>query len=511
MSPDDPQSADSVERTGILSESIPPQLAPPAGAGNAESNAEPSAGQNAPRVRIGTQREGQGPPPAATPQPVVSPPKAIDEDAAPRPARPVVREKVPLPNLRAGLSDDLEAEFIAALGESSVEKLLNASPGVAGIEIEPETRVQARVIGVQRDDLFLDLGGRRQGAISIRAFPGQLPEPGAIIEVVVQRFDSVEGLYAVSLPGGAVDVGDWSDIAEGLVVEARVTGHNKGGLECEVNHIRGFIPAGQVAIYRVEDLSQLVGQKMACVVTEANRERRNLVLSRRAVLERESAESKQRLLAELEPGQTREGTVRSLQEFGAFVDLGGIDGLIHISQLSWDRLKHANEALELGQKVKVRVQKIDPASGRISLAFRDLSESPWTHAATKYAAHSRVHGVVSRLTEFGAFVRLEPGIEGLIHISELAHKRVFRAGDVVQEGQDVEVLVLSVDVERQRIGLSLKALAARPADEERKQAKAEEEEAAAELVAPTYQPKRKSPLKGGVGRSTGGEQFGLRW
>ena len=146
-----------------------------------------------------------------------------------------------------------------------------------------------------------------------------------------------------------------------MVVEARVTGHNKGGLECEVNRLRGFIPASQISMYRVEDLAQFVDQKFACVITEANPEKRNLVLSRRAVLEREKAEAKEKLMAELEVGQVREATVRSLQSFGAFVDLGGVDGLIHISQLSWDRIKHASEVLEVGQKVKVKIQKIDPA------------------------------------------------------------------------------------------------------------------------------------------------------
>ena len=175
-------------------------------------------------------------------------------------------------------------------------------------------------------------------------------------------------------------MGDWSEVSEGMIVEARVTGHNKGGLECEVNRLRGFIPASQISLYRVEDLAQFVGQKFACVITEANPDKGNLVLSRRAVLEREKAEAKTKLLAELEVGQVREGIVRSLQEFGAFVDLGGVDGLIHISQLSWDRIRHASEVLELGQKVKVKIQKIDPAhrqdrpgvprSGRESLGER---------------------------------------------------------------------------------------------------------------------------------------------
>ncbi len=181
--------------------------------------------------------------------------------------------------------------------------------------------------------------------------------------------------------------------------------------------------------------------------------------------------------------------------------------MIHISQLAWDRVQHASEVLHEGQKVKVRIQKIDPETGKIGLAYRDLSESPWANAAQRYPARSRVEGTVSRLMEFGAFVRLEPGIEGLIHISELSHKRVFRVADVVQEGQKVEVLVQSVDPVQQRISLSLKALESRP-EPAKKAEEPEEEEAAA---APTASPKRSKPLKGGIGSSSGGEKFGLKW
>jgi small subunit ribosomal protein S1 len=241
-------------------------------------------------------------------------------------------------------------------------------------------------------------------------------------------------------------------------------------------------------------------------VTEANPAKRNLVLSRRAILEREKAEAKETLLASLEVGQTREGTVRSLQNFGAFVDLGGVDGLIHISQLSWDRLKHASEVLEVGQNVKVKIQKIDPQTGKISLAFRDLSENPWAHAVRDFPSRSTVKGTVSRLMDFGAFVRLAPGVEGLVHISELSHKRVFRVSDFLSEGQEVEVLVQSVDPEAQRISLSLKALEAKTAPASKVEEPKDEPEA------PTSPPKkRKTPLKGGIGGPATGDQFGLKW
>ncbi len=229
------------------------------------------------------------------------------------------------------------------------------------------------------------------------------------------------------------------------------------------------------------------------------------MLSRRGVLEREQAEAKEKLLAELEVGQTREGTVRNIRDFGAFVDIGGIDGMVHVSQMSWDRIKHPSEVLTVGQKVKVKIQKIDPETGKISLAYRDLFESPWTNAASKYPVTTRVTGTVSKIMDFGAFVKLEPGVEGLVHISELSYKRVHRVGDIVKEGQQVDAKVLSVDTENQRISLSMKAYEARP-----ESAKKEEPEAEA-APEPPKKKKRAVNLQGGLGRSPHGDKFGLNW
>jgi small subunit ribosomal protein S1 len=412
---------------------------------------------------------------------------------------------VPVPNVRAELTPDLELEMAAALGDAPLDEILSTDTGTpAAADLEPETRLIGRVLSVHRDSVFFDLGGRRQGVLKLISLDAT-PEPGALMEVVVSRLNLDEGLYELGLPGSAVAVEDWSQISEGMLVDARVTGHNTGGLECEVHHLHGFIPASQISMYRVEDLAQFVDQKFTCVVTEVKPERRRLVLSRRAVLEREKAEARDKIMAELEVGQIREGTVRSLRDFGAFVDLGGVDGLIHISQLSWDRIKHASEVLEEGQKIKVKIQKIDPETGKISLAFRDLSESPWSGAAQRYPTRSKVTGTISRITEFGAFVKLEPGIEGLIHISELSHKRVWRVEDIVQEGQTVEVLVQSVDPEQQRISLSLKALEVRATPAKK------EDELEPEAEAVPAPPKRTQPLKGGRASTSGGEKFGLKW
>jgi small subunit ribosomal protein S1 len=301
-------------------------------------------------------------------------------------------------------------------------------------------------------------------------------------------------------------VSDWADISDGSVVEARITGSNTGGLECLVNNIRGFIPASQISMYRVENLGEYVGQKMLCVVTEVNPARKNLVLSHRAIMEREREEAKQSLLESLQVGEVREGTVRSLRDFGAFVDIGGIDGLIHISKLSWDHVKHPSEVLSEGQQVQVKVEKVDRQTGKIGLSYRDLLEDPWKDVETKYPSGAIVEGAVTRITRFGAFVKLEPGVEGLVHISELAHHRVANVSSYLSEGQTVQVKVVSVDPEAQRIGLSMKALVQAPAKSSVKKQE-EADEAPRELAVP----KRKGPLKGGRDKSSGGEKFGLNW
>ena len=373
-------------------------------------------------------------------------------------------------------------------------------------DLLPESKHQARIASIHRDDVFVEMGGRNQGVLSLRTFP-KPPEIGDIVEVVVNRFNGDEGLYILTLPHSAIRAAHWEDIAEGVMVEARCTGHNKGGLECEVNNIRAFIPASQIDVYRVEDMEQFVGQKFNAIVTEARAERGNLILSRRGVIERQKESSKATLMTELAEGQVREGTVRSLQDFGAFVDLGGVDGLLHISQLAWHRVKHPSDVLQLGQAVKVLIRKIDPETQKISLSLRDTAENPWHTVATKYPVTATARGTVTKVMEFGAFVQLEPGIEGLVHISELSHQRVFRTSDMVKEGDAVEVKVLSVDTEQQRIGLSMKALAARPMSAKEKKAAVEVEE----TPLPPFVSKRKEPLKGGTGSGSGGDKFGLKW
>jgi len=432
--------------------------------------------------------------------------------------------EISVPSPRQPLSQDLEEEFARAMEGQSVEQLIaDSAASIRRGALEPQSQHRGRVVAVGREDVFVELGGREQGSVPLRLFE-QPPEPGSSIEVVVERFNAEDGLYVLSLPQKPVEVDDWGDLREGMMVEARVTAHNSGGLECRVNNLRAFIPASQVALYRVEDLQQYVGQTLTCLVTEANRQRRNLVLSHRAVLERQREEAREQLLASLQPGQIREGTVRRLTDFGAFVDLGGVDGLLHVSQLAWFRVQHPSEVLSEGQRIQVRIEKVDPATKKISLTYRDLQENPWSQAATRYPPQSVVRGKVTKLMDYGAFVELERGIEGLVHISELSHKRVWRVSDVVKEGDEVEALVLSVDPQAQRISLSLKALAPLPQPSSTEAAAEQIEETegpqppSAQSEQPAPPPKRKppkpkpeKPLLGGLDRPAKGHGFGLKW
>ena len=417
--------------------------------------------------------------------------------------------KLPRPSVRDRLSPELEEEFLEAVGDLPLDSLMvEGQPGAAQGPLEPESRHMARVVAVQRDDVFVELGGKDQGTLPVAQFE-EPPVPGASFEVVVARFNPEDGLYELTLPGKAAEIADWSHVSEGMLVDARVTGHNTGGLECEVNHIRGFIPVSQIAMYRVENLAEFVDQKLTCLVTEANPMRRNLVLSRRAVLEREREEARKALLASLAPGQIREGVVRKLLDFGAFVDLGGVDGLLHVSQMAWGRIQHPRDVLQEGQTIRVRIERVDETTGKISLGYREMLESPWTNADGKYLVNTVVRGRVVKIMDFGAFVELEPGVEGLVHISELSFKRVARTADVVQEGQEVDVMVLSVDTNAQRISLSIKA-ALRPPEPE---TPPEGESAQQGQPAPAPKPKKQptQPLQGGLGRSTQGKSFGLKW
>ncbi len=431
------------------------------------------------------------------------------DNASDRAARAPARAKVAVPNRRMGLSDDLQAELDAELAAADVEAMLSGPAGMPDRKepLSEGSRVHGRILKIHDDTVFVSLGGPDEGIVPFEQFTAAEPNVNDNVEVMVRGFNREDGLYVLTLPGAAVDVNDWEDIEEGTVVEATVTGHNAGGLECKVGNMRGFMPISQVSEFRVEDLSEFVDQKLVCVVTESNERRGNLVLSHRAVLERERAEKRREQLEQIEAGDTLEGVVRSVKDFGAFVDLGGVEGLIHVSKLSWERVKHPSEVIEVGQKVKVKIDKIDKETGKISLSYRDLLENPWDQAESAFAIGTVHKGTVTRTAPFGCFVRLTAGVEGLVHISELAHHRVSKVDAFVSEGQEIDVKVLSFDRETQKIALSIKAAQAAPVSDDVKPEVEEEEPQREVAVRATHQ----GPLRGGNNTDTGGERFGLRW
>ena len=427
--------------------------------------------------------------------------------------------RVAVPNIRAALDEELEADFEAALGGLAVDDLLAAgATAKAEAPLEPGTRVMATVLSIGPDTAFVDLGGRRQGAMKLAGIIEagiDIPAIGDSIEVAVGSRNEDDNLYDVALGNRAIAVEDWSQIQNGMIVEARVVAANKGGLECEVAGLRGFMPASLVSTWRIENFEEMIGQTLDSLVTEIVPEARRLVLSRRAVIEKQAADAKAKLLETLEPGTELDGVVRSVRDFGAFVDIGdGVEGLVHVSELSWDRVASATDVLQQGQKVRVIVKKVDRQTGKIGLSVRDLFESPWKHAADKYHVGATVKGVVTRIAQFGAFVRLEPGVEGLVHVSELATRHIRNVADVAREGQEVECRVIAVDPDEQRMSLSIKALAPVASKPVAAEGTAADEPAAEEpeIPAAPVARKRTGPLKGGTGSGQSqGEKFGLRW
>ncbi len=422
--------------------------------------------------------------PAGLPQPDPGPPPALRTEQG-FGAGPRLKD----------LDNEIERELEEAMGGLSAKDLLGErmqhAPRAPAGAAPPGGKKKGKVIKVHGPDVFVEVpGGRSQGLLPILQFPEGPPVVGTEVDVEIEGYDEANGLLILRRKGAAQEA-DWSTVANGMTVEARVTATNKGGLSVDVNGIRGFMPISQIDLYRVENPEEYVNQRLLCLVTEVKPDERNLVVSRRALLEKEREENREKLWTELAEGQVREGIVRSVRDFGAFVDLGGADGLLHISEMSWTRVQDANTIVQPGQRIKVIVLRIDREKRKVSLGLKQLTTSPWQQADANYPIGAVVKGKVTRLMDFGAFVELEPGIEGLIHISELANQRVRRVGDVVQPEQQVEVSVLRVDPAQRKISLSLKAV------KSKEEAAAEEEE---EEVVETKPPRpRTTPLRGGIG------------
>ena len=321
------------------------------------------------------------------------------------------------------------------------------------------------VVRVDRDEILVDVGYKSEGVIPLSELsirrnidPSEEVALGDEVDALVLTKEDNEGRLILSKKRARFEKA-WRRIEEaaesGEAVEGLVIEVVKGGLIIDLG-VRGFLPASLVDIRRVQDLDEFLGQPLRCRVIELNRSRNNVVLSRRAVLEEERREVRQRILDDLEPGAVVEGVISNIVDFGAFVDLDGIDGLIHISELSWSHVTHPSEILEIGQKVRVKVLDIDRERQRISLGLKQTQTDPWQQVLDHYHQDDVVHGRVTKAVTFGAFVEIVPGVEGLVHISELAAHHVENPREVVQNGQEVLVKIIEIDAERRRLSLSIK-------------------------------------------------------
>jgi small subunit ribosomal protein S1 len=325
--------------------------------------------------------------------------------------------------------------------------------------------VSGRVVRIDNDEVLVDIGYKSEGVIpsselSIRKSvdPSDEVSLGEEVDALVLTKEDQDGRLILSKKRARFEKA-WRRIEaaaeSGEPVEGAVIEVVKGGLIIDLG-VRGFLPASLVDIRRVPNLDEYMGQTIECKVIELNRSRNNVVLSRRAVLEEQRKEDRERILDRLQPGQVVEGTISNIVDFGAFVDLDGIDGLIHISELSWSHVNHPSEILSIGDKVTVKVLDIDRQRQRISLGLKQTQEDPWQRVVDTYNVGDELEGTVTKVVTFGAFVEILDGVEGLVHISELAQHHVENPREIIQPGDPVRVKILEIDSERRRLSLSIK-------------------------------------------------------
>lgn len=362
------------------------------------------------------------------------------------------------------------------------------------------SKVKGTVQAIHGGEVFLDAGLRQNVVLQITQFPeGKQPAVGDVLDVIIDAEDA-DGLIKGRIPRARHRAsGNWEALAVGQVVDCMVTAVNKGGLQVSVSSLRGFLPASQVEIGFAGELEQYVGQKLTVQITEVNPKKRNLVVSRRALLQAERAEGEGAFWSQVEVGQDYSGTVKTLKDYGAFINIGPVDGFLHIGEISWARINHPRDVLSEGQQLEVKILKLDQDKKRISLGLKQMAQNPWANATEKYAKGNIVTGTVTRLAEFGAFIELETGLEGMVHISELAWRRVGSVGEILKVGDSREFQVVEVDPKRKRVSLSVKAMEKRP-EPVRTEKPQEEPEAPAE------DPKkpRNTNLRGGTGTAAGG-------
>ncbi len=355
-----------------------------------------------------------------------------------------------------------------ASSKESFAALLDESLGTAsGLE---GTVVKGRVLAIENDSVLIDVGLKSEGRVALREFsaPGRQPEikPGDTVEVYLERMEDKNGEAQLSREKARREEA-WTLLEKSFQANERVNGvifgRVKGGFTVDLSGAVAFLPGSQVDIRPVRDITPLLGSQQPFQILKMDRSRGNIVVSRRAVLEESRAEARSELVASLKEGQVLNGVVKNITDYGAFVDLGGVDGLLHVTDIAWRRINHPSEALHIGQSVKVQVIRFNAETQRISLGMKQLEADPWEGVELKYPANARFKGRVTNITDYGAFVELEPGVEGLVHVSEMSWtKKNVHPGKIVSTSQEVEVQVLDVDPQKRRISLGLKQCMANP-------------------------------------------------
>src|SRR6266851_1561632 len=347
--------------------------------------------------------------------------------------------------------------------DAAEERMEDWFGGEVTNEFEEGEVVRGRVVYVGTGEVLVDVGYKSEGAIPIEEFhrAGKLPSVGDEIDVYLEAKEDSEGLIVLS-KDKADKIRVWDSVTQayekGVPVEGRVVEVVKGGLAVDVG-VKAFLPGSQVDLRPVKNLAAMLGQTIRAKVIKLNRRRGNVVLSRRAVLEEEREEKKKHTLEVLQEGMSLTGTVKNITDYGAFIDLGGIDGLLHVTDMSWGRVGHPSEIFNVGDAVEVVVLHFDRESGRVSLGYKQKSSDPWEHVEDKYPAGTKVQGRVRNLTDFGAFIELEPGVDGLLHISDMSWTRnVGHPSEVLRKGQDLETQILNLDRDNKRISLGLKQI-----------------------------------------------------
>jgi small subunit ribosomal protein S1 len=328
-------------------------------------------------------------------------------------------------------------------------------------DLEEGEIVRGRVLKIDDKEVTVDVGFKSEGVIPVEEFPDlEGVKVGDEIEVFLEKTENQDGLVVLSKQrADFVKVWDRVKTAadQGQLVEGKLVRKIKGGVVVDLYGVEAFLPGSQIALRQVQNVDSLIGQGMEFKIIKLNKRRRNIVVSRRAVLEEHRAKQKSEIIQELAKDQIREGVVKNITDFGAFVDLGGIDGLLHITDMSWGRVSHPSELVSIGEKVKVKVLSFDPEKERISLGMKQLTPYPWEDVDKRYQVAQKVKGKVVSITDYGAFVELEKGIEGLIHISEMSWTRHVRhPSKVVAIGDQIEAVILKIDKENEKISLGLK-------------------------------------------------------